>query len=337
MILTGDKGRTATGIVNSISADQIAAEAVGKDTRFSSLQLSVQRGTGYGGTMKTLSWSRSGIPLTAENDPHLLFRKLFSVETARDRLRRDVDFRRRGSVLDLVMAKAKRMESRVSSHDKAKLDEYLTSVRETESQLQRNIAWSEKPRPGVKLENLGDYTKPRNPQVPGFDYPTYAKLMFDLMALAFQTDSTRVISYMVRTESGDIFDCHGTTNSFHGLSHHSNDPNKLNQLAHVDVVNMGFLAQFIGRLQSIQEPDGNTLLDRTMVATASGMGIDHSRDRLPVILVGGGALGLKHSTHVQLRDNTPLSNVWRTMVDRMGVQTDGKFLDSTGLVREVLA
>ena len=337
VILTGNQGKKPTGIYNSISADQIAAQQLGQDTRFASLQMSIRRGTGYGGVMNTMSWNRSGIPLAAENDPSAIFRKLFLVETARERLQRDKDNRRRGSILDLVMGQAKSMESRVSKNDKQKLDEYLTSVRETETQLERNIDWSNKPKPEANLPDLGDYSRRYDPFAPNADYPSYAKLMYDLMALAFQTDSTRVITYMVRTEGGETFECHETTNGFHALTHHGNDPKRLDELAQVDVVNMRFLAGFLERLQSIREPDGKTLLDRTMVATASGMGIDHSRDRLPVILVGGSALGVKHQTYVKLPDNTPLSNVWRTMLDRMGVKIEGEFQDSTGLVREIVA
>ncbi len=332
-ILTGNKGKTPTGIVNSISADQVAAQHIGQETRFPSLQLSIQRGTGYGGNMNTLSWSDKGIPLAAENDPHVIFRRLFNVENARERRERDRAFRQRGSILDLVKEKANRLESQVSSADGEKLDEYFTSVREVEKQLQRNIDWSTKPKPDV---TLGDYSRPYSRGSSEFDYPTYSKLMFDLITLAFQTDSTRVITYMVRTEGGEIFDCHGASKGYHGLTHHNNDPRNLDELAKVDEVNMGFMAQFLSRLQSIQEPDGKTLLDRTMLAFTSGMGIDHSRDRLPTTLFGGSALGVRHQTHAKLND-VPCANVWRTMLDRAEVPVGDGFQDSTGVVREVLA
>ncbi len=335
-ILTGAQGKTPTGITNSISADQVAAQHLGQDTRFPTLQFSIQRGTGYGGAMSTLSWSDKGIPLAAENDPHVIFKRLFAVENARERRDREKAFRQRGSILDLVQSKAKALESKVSSADAEKLDEYFTSVREVEKQLQRNIDWSTKPKPEVTLGGLGDYTRPYHRGTSGFDYPTYSKLMFDLMALAFQTDSTRVITYMVRTEGGEIFDCHGVSKGYHALTHHNNDPKNLDELAKVDEVNMGFFAQFLERMQSIQEPDGKSLLDRTMLAFTSGMGIDHSRDRLPTTLFGGSALGIRHQTHAKLND-VPCANVWRTMLDRAEVPVGDGFQDSTGVVREVLA
>ena len=337
VILTGAKGKTPTGIFNSISADQVAAKHLGQDTRYPSLQLSVQRGTGYGGGMKTLSWADRGIPLAAENDPHVIFRQLFSVPGARERRDQARAFRQRGSILDLVMDKAQKLQGRVSAADGEKLDEYFTSVREVERQLQRNMAWSERPKPEVKMNDLGDYTRSYRPGIGGFKYPTYAKLMYDLMALAFQTDSTRVISYMVRTEGGEIFDCHDVSKGFHALTHHNNDPKNLDELAKVDEVNMGFFRKFLDRLDSIKEPDGKALLDRVMISTCSGMGIDHSRDRLPTVLFGGSALGIDHKTHVALAKTTPCSNLWRTMLDRAGIPVGENFQDSTGLVRQVLA
>ena len=337
VILTGNKGKTPTGIVNSISADQVAAKQLGQGTRYPSLQLSIQRGTGYGGSMKTLSWADRGIPLAAENDPHVIFQQLFSVPGARERREQAKAFRQRGSILDLVMDKARKLETRVSAADGEKLEEYFTSVREVERQLQRNRAWAGRPKPAVKLDDLGDYTRSYQYSVNGFDYPTYAKLMYDLMALAFQTDSTRVITYMVRTEGGETFDCHGVSKGFHALTHHNNDPKNLDELAKVDEVNMGFFGKFLDRLDSIQEPDGKPLLDRCMIATSAGMGIDHSRDRLPTTIFGGSALGLAHKTHVALRETTPSANVWRTMLDRAGVTVGDNFQDSTGLVRQVLA
>lgn len=337
VILTGGDGKTPTGISNTISADQVAASHLGGDTRFPSLQLSIQRGTGYGGSMRTLSWSDRGIPLAAENDPHLIFKKLFAVENARERRDRDEAFRQRGSILDLVKGQAKKMETKVSSGDKEKLDEYFTSVREVEKQLQRNVDWSQKPKPEVTLDNLGDYTVPGAPNSPGFEYQTWIKLMYDLMALSFQTDSTRVVTFMVRTEGGEIYDVHGVSKGYHALTHHNNDPKNLDELAKVDEVNMGFLKSFLDRLQSIQEPDGKSLLDRTMLATSSGMGIDHSRDRLPSLLIGGKELGLNHQTHVKLSDNTPTANLWRTMLDRAGVPVGDDFQNSTGPIRQVLA
>ena len=332
--LTGAPGKTPSGIIQSISADQVIAEHVGQATRFPSLQLSIQRGTGYGGYMHTLSWNRQGIPLAAENEPQRVFKKLFSVETARERRDRDEAFRQRRSILDIVQGQAKKLQPRVSGNDREKLDEYFTSVREVEQQLQRNIDWSTKPKPNVELDGLGDYTRPMTSTSPGFDYSVYQKLMFDLVALAFQTDSTRVITYNIRTEGGEIFPVHDVSKQYHALTHHNNDPKNLDELAKVDEINMGFWAGLLDRLKSIQDADGRPLLDRTMLAYSSGMGIDHSRDRLPTAIFGGRALGMKHQTHLDL-GNKPLSTVWHTMLDRMGIEMD-TLQDSKGPIGELV-
>lgn len=334
--LTGAPGRTPAGIINSISADQVIAQHMGHATRFPSLQLSISRGTGYGGNLRTLSWNDRGIPLAAENEPQRIFRQLFTVETARERRDRNEAFRRRRSVLDVVLGQARQLEPRISGNDREKLDEYFTSVREVEKQLQRNIDWSTRKKPTPELDDLGDYSHPSRPNTPQFDYPTYANLMYDLIVLAFQTDSTRTVTYMARTEGGEIFPCHGSDRGYHALTHHGNDPKLLDMLAQVDEVNMGFFARFLQRLQSVREPDGHTLLDRTMSAFSSGMGIDHSRDRLPTALFGGAALGLKHQGHIELPENSPLSRVWHTMVERSGVPIEGQFQDSTGVINEIL-
>ena len=227
------------------------------------------------------------------------------------------------------------MQRKVGTNDKQKLDEYFSSVREIESQLQRNIDWSARSKPTPRIDNMGDYSRPYGPASRDFDYPTYAKLMFDLITLAFQTDSTRVITYNVRTESGEIFPVHRVSKNYHALTHHSNDPKNLDELAQVDEVNMGFWAYFLDRLKSFKEADGRSLLDHTMLAFSSGMGMDHSRDRLPTAFFGGSALGVKHQGHFELPEKTPLARLWHTMLDRMGVQVE-RLQDSKGLIGELI-
>lgn len=333
--LTGAEGFKSTGIVNSISADQVAARHFGNATRFPSLQLSINRGTNYGSLgLATLSWNENGVPLAAENDPSVVFNRLFKIDSRRQASRRQDGFRRKGSILDYVRGQARKMEQSVSTRDRVKLDEYFTSVREIESQLQRNVDWSARPKPKAELDGLGDYTRPMTSTSPGFDYSIYQKLMFDLVALAFQTDSTRVITYNVRTEGGEIFPVHGVSKQYHALTHHNNNPKNLSELAQVDEINMGFWASLLDRLKSIQDADGQPLLDRTMLAYSSGMGIDHSRDRLPTAFFGGKALGVKHQTHLDL-GNKPLSTLWHTMLDRMGLEQD-TLQDSKGPIGELI-
>jgi hypothetical protein len=335
--LTGAEGWTSTGIKSGISADQVVATAVGGDTRFPSLQLSIAKGTNFGQQgLATLSWNKNGIPLAAENDPHTVFNRLFGIDDADEVARRKEAFRRRESVLDYVRDQAKQMERKVGAADRQKLDEYFTSVREIEAQLQRDVAWSERPKPKPELPGLLDYSRSLTPNTPNFDYNAYQKMVYDLIALAFQTDSTRVITYNVRQElAGGTFGVHSVSKGFHALTHHGNDPKNLDELAKVDEINMGFWSKFLERLQSIEQPDGKSLLDHTVLAYSSSAGMDHSRDKLPTAIFGGEALGLKHTTHLKLADNTPLARVWHTMAHAMGVRTD-KLQDSNGPIGDLL-
>ncbi|WP_419189176.1 DUF1552 domain-containing protein [Stieleria marina] len=335
--LTGTEGWTTSGIKGGISADQVVAKSIGQKTRFPSLQFSIRRGTNFGQQgLATLSWSESGIPLAAENDPYVLFNRLFGVEDASQAANRDDNFRRRGSILDYVRDEANQIQRKVGKNDQAKLDEYFSAVREVESQLQRDIDWSNQPKPEPRLNDLGNYSQSLTPDSKEFDYGVYQKLMYDLVALAFQTDSTRVITYNVRRElAGGTYAVHNVSKGFHALTHHNNDPKNLSELAQVDEINMRFWKQFLDRLQSIEQPDGTSLLDHTALAYSSSAGMDHSRDRLPTAIFGGESLGIQHQTHLELDDKTPLARVWHTMADRVGVKVD-RLQDSTSPIDELI-
>ena len=336
--LTGASAHTPTGIQNGVSADQVAAAQIGTETRFPSLQLSISRGTGFGGNLKTLSWNRAGVPLAAESDPRAIFERLFGVAGPESRARRERSARRRQSVLDFAGAEAKRLEARVGRRDRDRLDQYFTSIREVEAQLERNVEWSERPKPEVAPATAARFASPYDPEATrAFHYETYAKLMYDLIALTFQTDSTRVITYVVRRENvGGVYPEFKATKDYHSLSHHGNDPRNLDELARIDTIYMRHWAYFLERLRSVKEGDV-TLLDNCLVAFSSGMGIGHSKDRLPTALFGGGNLGVGHRGHLRLERPTPLSALWHTMLDRMGVSVPGSFQDSPGVLRELLA
>jgi len=326
------------GAPQQISPDQLAAKIHGKQTRFPSLQMSVARGTGYGSQkLATISWNEQGVPLAAENDPKAIFRMLFEATDESQRGAQDKEFRQRGSVLDTVLGDAKKLERSLGSADREQLDQYLHSIRSVEKNLEREIAWSERPKPQPDLDHYGNYHDAISPEGNGkFLYDDYAKLMYDLMALAFQTDSTRVITYVVRTElGGGVYPEFGVSKGYHALSHHGNDPKNLEELAKVDTIYMKHWAYFLERLGSIKDGDGS-LLDHTMLGFSSGMGIGHSRTLLPTVLSGGGGLGINHQTHVQLKENTPLSSLWQTMTEKMGVPIEGRFQDSRGVIRELI-
>lgn len=321
-----------------ISFDQLVAEQVGRATRFPSLQLSIKRGTGFGGTdLATLAWNQQGVPLPAQNDPATLFDRLFRPADASDRRRQQAEFRHRQSVLDLVKEDAGRLHKQLGSSDRQQLGQYFESVRELERELERQQRWSAKPKPNVDLEDLGDYSRPIAPDLDGeFSYEAYSKLMYDLIALAVQTDSTRVITYVVRTElRGGSYPEWGLSKDYHSLTHHGNDPQNLEELARADTIYMRHWARFLQRLKSMREGDGS-LLDRTLLGFSSGMGIGHSRDLLPTVISGGAGLGIRHRGHLRLPPNTPLANLWLTMLDRMGIVVPGPFHDSTGIIGELV-
>ncbi len=336
---TGVKARDGGTIKNSISMDQVAAEQIGRQTRFPSLQMCIERGTGFGANLRTLSWNRNGVPLASENDPHVLFNRLFKVDGPEEQQLRKRGFRQRRSILDVVKDDAKRLERRVGKQDQAKLNEYYSSVREVEKQLERDVDWSIKPKPEIDTTGMSDFSRSYHNHMPAgqFVYENYAKMMYDLIALAFETDSTRVASYVVRQESsGGTFPEFGVSKGFHELTHHGNDPKNLAELAKVDRIYFSHWDYFIRRLKSMKQADGNSLLDHCLLGFSSGMGIGHSKDRLPTCLFGGSAAGVHHQGHLRLPEKTPLSRVWHTMLDRAGVSVPETFQDSSGVISELV-
>lgn len=328
----------AKGEKQQISADQIAAKQLGAETRFGSLQMSVDRGTNYGSqALATISWNEQGVPLAAENDPKVLFDRLFRPDSEQQKQERRGEFRRRGSILDLVLDDARQLDPLLSSNDRQQLEQYLTSVRELEQQLDRQIDWADRPKPTPRLDGLHDYsTHMPGPEGNGdYLYDDYAKMMYDLIALAFQTDSTRVITYVVRKElAGGVYPEFNVSKGYHSLTHHGNDPQNLEELAKVDTIYMQQWAYFLNRLKSIREADG-TLLDRTLLGFSSGMGFEHSKDNLPTMICGGEAFGVRHHGHLRLAEPTSLSSLWHTMLDRCGVSVSDAFQDSSGVIREL--
>ena len=322
---------------NSISCDQIAARTLGANTRFPSLELSERRGTGFGAQgLRTLAWSEEGVPLGAESDPHVIFERLFAAEGPDERRENQRRIRQRRSVLDGMRAAAQDLARALGSADRRRLDQYFTSLREVEKQLEREIAWSRTPKapPPLSPHDATELATSMGPEEPRFDYQTYARLMYELIALAWQTDSTRVATYVVRRELASSYPGLEVLTDYHSLTHHGGDARKLDELARVDTIYMQHLAQFLTRLQSIPEGDGS-LLDRCLVGVGSGMGMGHSRDQLPTIVAGGAALGLRHQGFVRTDADTPLANLWATMLERAGVPGARQLRGATGVLREL--
>lgn len=301
------------GFKNSISLDQFAADFIGHETRFASLPLSCE---GF-----SLSWTRSGAIVPSDSWPSSVFARLFldgrpdEVEAMKRRLR---DGR---SILDAVREQSKGVRAELSAADREKLDEYETSVRELELKLARAEEWAKKPKPKV------DAKQPQN-VTSGADLVGRARLMFDLIHLAIQTDSCRLFTLMLLGTSL-VPPIQGVTFGHHDLSHHGQDPKKIEQLQAVEKELLKTFRDFLTKLKETKE-DGDTLLDRTSIFLSSNLGnaSNHSTKNLPVLLAGG---GFKHGQHLAFdpKSPPPLSNLFVSMLQRTGIQTD-KFGSSTG-------
>jgi hypothetical protein len=337
--LTGTNTKSV-GAKLRVSCDQELAAAVGKQTRFPSLTLGIKRGTGFGGNQdQTVSWSASGMPIPSENRPHVLFDKLFRPDTAETIAEREAEFVRRTSVLDSLLAEAKRLNGALGSEDRRKLDEYLTGIRDLESRMQAEKDWLRKPKPTVKSLEFGK-EQGLDPDKAGLEYRRYQRLMYDVIALALQTDSTRVIGYMPRMDGQDgtgSWRDMGNPYNYHEMTHHGEDPDKLKWFTQADIWYMEDWAYFLNRLKGIKEGDG-TLLDHTLVAYGSSGGSinAHNNHHLPTMLAGGARLGVKHKGHIEKKD-VKLGNLWSTMFDRMGVPLPANFQggEADGLISEL--
>ena len=333
--LTGADLKAVPGsdYTNSVSADQVVAELHGQQTRFPSIQLSDNSGTGSALHSHTLSFNRSGTPVPAENSPERLFNRLFVPETASDRAATLRRYAEKKSILDNVLAEANRLRKTLGPQDRRKLDEYLLSVRETELRIERLESWIDVPRPEVERRGLQLESQPSN----AHDRPMWIDVMLELSYLAFATDSTRVISFEWSREAGGYG---GGGENHHELSHHGGDAGMLQKLAGIDRFHLTRLARFLGFLKATAEGDGS-MLDNTLVMYGSGMnsgeGGGHSPKNLPLLVAGGGSFGLQHGQHLAfpVDSHPPLSNLLLTLIRGMGLEVD-RFSDSTGTLDGLL-
>jgi hypothetical protein len=301
------------GFRNSISLDQLAAEHLHGQTRFPSLALSCE---GF-----SLSWTRSGAAVPAQCFPPGVFAALFldgRPEEVRAQARR---LENGQSILDAVGDQARRMQSDLGADDREKLDEYFTSVRELERRLAQAEEWSKKPKPRVDVKPPQDVANPA-------DLVGKSRLWFDLIHLALQTDSTRLITLQLLGTSS-VPPVPGVTYGHHDLSHHGQDPTKIEQLKKVELGEMKTVRDFLARLKQTKE-EGVRLLDRTTVFFGSNLGnaATHAVKSMPVLLAGG---GFRHGQHLAFDPGKPppLCNLYVSMLQRLGVEAD-RFGSSTG-------
>jgi hypothetical protein len=301
------------GFRNSISLDQFAAERIGGATRFASLPLSCE---GF-----SLSWTRSGAIVPSDSFPSSVFARLFQEGRPEDVQAQAQRLRDGRSILDTVGDQARQMQRQLGPSDRDKLDEYFTSVRELETRLARAQEWAKKPKPKV------DAKPPQNIASPA-DLVGRARLMFDLIHLALQTDSTRLVTLLLLGTSL-VPPVAGVSLGHHDLSHHGQDPSKIGQLKKIELEKMKTVREFLTKLKQTKE-EGVSLLDRTMVFFSSNLGnaSNHSTRNLPVLLAGG---GFKHGRHLAFDPSNPppLSNFYVSMLQQLGIETD-RFGSSTG-------
>jgi hypothetical protein len=313
------------------SVDQIAASVIGQNTRLASLELGADRGTkpgacdsGYSCAYShNISWRSENTPMPKETDPRVVFERLYgSDDTKSDRTTGAQRRQERRSVLDFVREQARGLEGSVSGRDRLKLDEYFTGIREAERQLEADEARPQQQLPsGVNAPPSGVPDK----------YRDHLRLMSDMMVLAFQGDVTRVSSFMFSNAgSNRNYRFIGVPEGHHELSHHGGDLKKQAKLAKINHFHIEQLGYLLGRLQAIPEGEG-TLLDQCMIVYGSGIsdGNKHNHDDLPILLAGRGGGTLDSGRHVRYQQETPLSNLYVSMINRVGVQVE-QFGDSTG-------
>lgn len=301
------------GFKNTISLDQLMAQRVAGQTRVPFLTLST-RGS-------SLSWSANGVQIPAQTSPSKLFQQLF-VEGTKEEVAGEIQNLHRGrSILDTVVKDAQRLNRSLGHRDREKLDEYFSSVRDLETRIQQNEDWVRRPKPKVAVEQPQDIADSN-------DVLARQRLMYDMMALALQTDSTRVITFDLGSLNSVPSNIEGVRSDWHNLSHHGKDEMKIEELKLIEIAEFQAFNGFLNKLASIEEA-GKTLLDHTAVLFGSNLGNASSHDwrNLPIIVAGG---GYRHGAYVahDAKNNTPLANVFVSLAQRMGIETD-RFGSST--------
>lgn len=306
--LTGAPHPGSGSFKNSISLDQYAADYIGRETRFPSLVLSGKPGS------NSISWTRAGVPIPGEARPSKVFAKLFLAGSEAEVAAQVRRLQEGQSIMDTVLEGAKSIERKLDSADREKFDEYLTSLRDVEQQMVRQQEWEHTPKPKVDAKPPKDIND--NADVIG-----KAELMFDLAHLAFATDSTRIITVLMQ---GDFIvpPIEGVEEGYHTVSHHGQNPRKIEQLAMIEEEHVKQLGKLLGKLSGTRE-DGGNLLDRTMVLYGSNLGNASSHDNrnMPMVLAGG---GFKHGQHLGFDavDNHPVADLYVSMLQRLGIETD---------------
>ena len=336
VFLTGVRlHKSATDVRAGVSIDQVIAKQVGHLTRFPSLELTCDTSrpsgncdSGYACAYQyNISWQSPTTPMTPENNPRLVFERLFGAGAHGERAANAQSrIAARRSVLDFVMDDAKRMQGRLDHGDQDKLDQYLTGVRDVEKRIQQ----AEKFGPNV------DPDKPTPAGIPS-SHAAYVDLMYDMMLLAFETDSTRVATFVLGHDGDNRSFSHiGIAEGHHDLSHHQNNEERIEKVAAIDRWYVERFAAFLQRLEATKDVDGRSLLHNSRIVYGSGNadGNRHTHENLPVLLAGGGGGALTPGRFVK-HEAKPLTNLFLTLADQAGVKGLERFGDSTGRLGDV--
>jgi hypothetical protein len=327
--------KSATDVHAGVSIDQMMARQIGQLTRLPSLELSCDNDhkssacdSNYACAYQyNLSWSSPTTPVTPESNPRLAFERMFGIGSPGERWanmqRRQAQQR---SILDFVQDDAHRLENRLGARDRDKLDQYLTGVREIETRIQ----------------NAGRFGAPKDPDMPTPDgvptaYGEYVNLMYDLMWLAFQTDSTRVATFCLAHDGDNrSFGEIGIFEGHHDLSHHQDKPDRVQKVQEIDAWYIKQFGKFLQKMESTKDIDGQSLLHNSMIVYGAGNadGNRHTHTNLPIVLAGAGGGTLKTGRYVK-QNSQPMTNLFLSMSDRMGLTGMDRFGDSSGRLQDI--
>src|SRR5437773_3301774 len=324
VFLTGAHPKKGTQSQVGISVDQPIAEKMGQDTPLPSIELTIEESTlssdsGFSGAYRnTIAWKSPTVPLPMENSPQVVFERLFGDGStdAQRKARRQQSI----SLLDSVVNQVAGLQKDLPAADRSRLSQYLEEVREIERRIQK-----------AAKQTKSDLAVPESPVGIPDDFEEHLKLMWDLKALAFQAEITRISTLLYSHEtSGTVYPKSGVREGFHNASHHSNNRKNMDQFAVLNRYHINTLTYFFDKLKSTPDGDG-TLLDHSLILYGSTLsdGNEHNHDPLPVLLVGGGSGQLKGGRHVKFPAHTPMANLFLSMLDKLGVRQDS-FGDSTG-------
>jgi hypothetical protein len=316
-----------------VSMDQIAAQAFGSQTQLASLELALEQNDIVGGCefglscaySSTIAWRNATTPLPMEADPRAVFERLFGATDSTDRVARETRLRRYQSVLDSVTEQLGRLNRGLGPADRAKLGEYVGAVRDVEHRIQMAEKQSHVELPSIE-----------QPAGIPASFEAYSHVMYDMMALAYQTDLTRVATFLVgREQSGRTFPEIGVPESHHPISHHAGNPGQLAKLARINRFHATLFAHLLERLQSTPDGDGS-LLDHSIVLFGAGISDSnmHLHHDLPILLAGGGAGRIRGDRHIRVEKHTPLANLHVAVLDKLGVPVE-RLGDSTGQIESL--